>query len=121
MLRPLRPVYARDFLRIAPHEVCFEDLEVRVSPISPHLPSNLSHLSVLELTPTPQAAQWTILRTFSLELNLPMPGALLSELRLASTPLLLLVPAEWMWEVVVEDVWWMLGLAVRRAFPSSRM
>ena len=65
------------------------------------------------LTP-PQAAQWTILRAFSLELNVPMPGALLTELRAASIPLQVLVPAEWMWDMVVEDVWWMLGLAVRR-------
>ena len=65
------------------------------------------------LTPS-QAAQWTILRAFSLELNIPMPGALLPELRAASVPLQVLVPAEWMWDMLVEDVWWMLGLAVRR-------
>lgn len=66
------------------------------------------------LTPRVQAAQWDMFRTARFELNLPMPGAFLAELRAASVPLRLLVPAEWMWNVVLEDVWWMLGCAVRR-------
>ncbi|KZV73450.1 hypothetical protein PENSPDRAFT_750192 [Peniophora sp. CONT] len=87
VLRPLRPVFARDFARMAPHEVCFEELE---------------------------SAQWSILRSLNLELNLPMPHALLTELRASSIPLQLLIPSTWMWEIVVDDVWWMSGLAIRQ-------
>ena len=73
-------------MRIAPHEICFEELEV---------------------------AQWHIFRSADLTLNLPMPGAFLSELRDASIPLQKLVASDWMWDIVVKDVWWQMGWAVR--------
>ncbi|VDC03299.1 unnamed protein product [Peniophora sp. CBMAI 1063] len=202
VLRPLKPVYARDFIRIAPHEVYYEEfktsqqtllralsLEINIFPPTKLLrqrsgnetslglgrmylavscypvllvlyyPSAL-YLAALMFNnsvdpdcasrrPTiatalmytqslaefdcafdhrylPQAnnhetcfeeseeSRWILLATFSGDIGEGGAGEKDVGLCLASTPPPLLVPAEWIWEVVVDDVWWMLRLAMRQ-------
>ncbi|KAI0251699.1 hypothetical protein BJV78DRAFT_1125880 [Lactifluus subvellereus] len=77
-LPPLKPIYARHFLALAPHDMCFDDLEL---------------------------AQRDLLEYFSYDLGMPTPQALLDELRLALPTLRHVLEAEHAWEDILSETW----------------
>ncbi|KAF8266940.1 hypothetical protein EI94DRAFT_1582963, partial [Lactarius quietus] len=73
-LPPLRPIYARHFLAMAPHEMYFEDLEI---------------------------SQRDLLECLSYNLGMPTPQAILDELHLALPNLRHVLDFESAWEEVL--------------------
>ncbi|KAI0312272.1 hypothetical protein OF83DRAFT_674471 [Amylostereum chailletii] len=95
-LPPLTPVYARDFMAIAPHEMCFEDFEL---------------------------AQRDILDSCAYELATPTPQEFLDELHATLATLRALVGPGRTWACVIGATWEKLLRAVREPdvfrFPVS--
>ncbi|KAI0300027.1 hypothetical protein B0F90DRAFT_1572247, partial [Multifurca ochricompacta] len=95
-LPPLKPIYARHFLALAPHEMYFDDLEL---------------------------AQRDLLEYFSYDLGMPTPQGLLDELHLALPTLRYALDFENAWEDVLSETWTQLLAAARSPdmlrFPVS--
>ncbi|KAH8991454.1 hypothetical protein EDB86DRAFT_2806571 [Lactarius hatsudake] len=77
-LPPLKPIYARHFLAIAPHEMSFDDLEI---------------------------SQRDLLECLSYDLGMPTPQAILDELQLALPTLRHVLHFEHAWEDVLSETW----------------
>ncbi|KAH8993707.1 hypothetical protein EDB92DRAFT_1777869, partial [Lactarius akahatsu] len=77
-LPPLKPIYARHFLAMAPHEMTFDDLEI---------------------------SQRDLLECLSYDLGMLTPQAILDELQLALPTLRHVLHFERAWEDVLSETW----------------
>ncbi|KAI9439117.1 hypothetical protein H4582DRAFT_2142468 [Lactarius indigo] len=93
-LPPLKPIYARHFLVMAPHEMSFDDLEI---------------------------SQRDLLECLSYDLGMLTPQAILDELRLALPALRHVLHFERAWEDVLSETWKQLLAAAHYIlrFPMS--
>ncbi|EIM80415.1 uncharacterized protein STEHIDRAFT_172674 [Stereum hirsutum FP-91666 SS1] len=85
VLPPLKPIYARDFLVMAPHEMCDDDLE---------------------------ASQRDLLDAFSYNIGFPTPQQYLDELYIALPTLRILLNCNSLWRLVLNETWRLLNAAI---------